>query len=420
VSSADVSKGSFEAVKPGETPPGKVIGAKPEVAYLVPWGVSAAARFLAAGLQEDLKILTSDKVFKLAGRTYPTGSLIVKVKDNAADVAEKVERLAKSSGAEVYATDTGWVDEGVNFGSNRVFSVPRASVALAWDRPTNSGSAGATRFILERQYGYPVSVVRTDQLARGDLNQFQVIILPDTGGGPGGGESYDTVLGANGARRLNDWVAAGGTLIGLGGGAVAYLADPRTGLLAISQENVVHESAPAAATGGGRGGASPTTSAAPAAGQTPPPTPAAPAARVPGKLLTSDQDFDKAIQPDAELPDSLHGVLVRAKVNPEQWVTAGLPDTIYVLASGRAIFTPIKLDKGFNAAYFAGPDQLLASGFMWEPNRKQMAYKPFVVVQRNGRGNVVGFTEDPNFRGYMDGLNLLFLNAVFRGAAHGR
>jgi hypothetical protein len=420
VSSADVSKGSFEAVKPGETPPGKVIGAKPEVAYLVPWGVSAAARFLAAGLQEDLKILTSDKVFKLAGRTYPTGSLIVKVKDNAADVAEKVERLAKSSGAEVYATDTGWVDEGVNFGSNRVFSVPRASVALAWDRPTNSGAAGATRFLLERQYGYPVSVVRTDQLARGDLNQFQVIILPDTGGGPGGGEGYDTVLGANGARRLNDWVAAGGTLIGLGGGAVAYLADPRTGLLAISQENVVRESAPVAATGGGRGGATATPGNAPAAGQTPPPTPAAPTARVPGKLLTSDQDFDKAIQPDAELPDSLHGVLVRAKVNPEQWVTAGLPDTIYVLASGRAIFTPIKLDKGFNAAYFAGPDQLLASGFMWEPNRKQMAYKPFVVVQRNGRGNVIGFTEDPNFRGYMDGLNLLFVNAVFRGAAHGR
>jgi hypothetical protein len=379
---------------------------------------------LAAGLQEDLKILTSDKVFKLAGRTYPTGSLIVKVKDNAPDLAEKVERIAKSSGAEVYATDTGWVDEGVNFGSNRVFSVPRAVVALAWDRPTASGSAGATRFILERQYGYPVSAVRTDQLARGDLNQFQVIILPDTAGGPGGGESYDTVLGANGARRFNDWVQAGGTLIGLGGGAVAYLADPRTGLLAISQENVVRESAPPS-TGGGRGGTSAVPGAAPAGGGSPaspapPQTPAAPAARVPGKLLTSDQDFDKAIQPDTELPDSLHGVLVRAKVNPEQWVTAGLPDTIYVLASGRAIFTPVKLDKGFNAVYFAGPDQLLASGYMWEQNRKQLAYKPFVVVQRSGRGNVIGFTEDPNFRGYMDGLNLLFLNAVFRGAAHGR
>ncbi len=398
-------------------------GGKPEVAYLVPWGVSAAARFLAAGLQEDLKILTSDRVFKLSGRTYPTGSLIVKVKDNAPDLADKVERIAKSSGAEVFTTDTGWVDEGANFGSNRVFTVPRAVVALAWDRPTAAGSAGATRFLLERQYGYPVSAVRTDQLARGDLSQFQVIILPDAGGGQGG-ETYESVLGTNGARRLSDWVQAGGTLIGLGSGAVEYLADPRSGLLAISQENVARESS-GPASGGGRGGAAATsataTPAPAAAGPTAPAAPATtPAARVPGKLLASDQDFDKAILPDAELPDSLHGVLIRAKVNPEQWVSAGLPDTIYVLASGRAIFTPIKLDKGFNAAYFAGPDQLLASGYMWEQNRKQMAYKPFVVVQRSGRGNVIGFTEDPNFRGYMDGLNLLFLNAVFRGAAHAR
>lgn len=33
---------------------------------------------------------------------------------------------------------------------------------------------------------------------------------------------------------------------------------------------------------------------------------------------------------------------------------------------------------------------------------------------------VVGFTADPNTRAYMDGLNVLFLNAVFRGPAHAR
>ena len=102
-----------------------------------------------------------------------------------------------------------------------MFYFPSIKIALAWDRPTGSGSAGATRFVLERQYGYPVSVVRTAQLATGDLSQFQVIILPDSGGGGGGGEGaggvgYDTVLGPNGARRLNDWVQAGGTLIGPG------------------------------------------------------------------------------------------------------------------------------------------------------------------------------------------------------------
>ena len=45
---------------------------------------------------------------------------------------------------------------------------------------------------------------------------------------------------------------------------------------------------------------------------------------------------------------------------------------------------------------------------------------PLLMVQPEGRGNVVAFTADPNFRAYLDGLNILFLNAIFRGPAHTR
>jgi hypothetical protein len=85
--------------------------------------------------------------------------------------------------------------------------------------------------------------------------------------------------------------------------------------------------------------------------------------------------------------------------------------------SGRTIYAPIKLDKGVNAAVFAGPEELLASGYLWEENRKQLAYKPLVVAARSGRGVVVAFTSDPNYRAYVDGMNLFLLNAVFRGHA---
>jgi hypothetical protein len=94
--------------------------------------------------------------------------------------------------------------------------------------------------------------------------------------------------------------------------------------------------------------------------------------------------------------------------------------TVHALVEGRAIFTPIKLDKGVNAAIFLSPAENLASGYLWEENRKQLAFKPFLIAQTQGRGVVVGFTADPNFRAYMDGLNVLFLNAVFRGAGHAR
>jgi hypothetical protein len=143
-------------------------------------------------------------------------------------------------------------------------------------------------------------------------------------------------------------------------------------------------------------------------------------ARGASSQLASEEDYNRAIQADSEMPDAVAGVLVKARLDGEHWITAGLDKPVHVLVEGRSIYTPVKLDRGVNAAIYLGADQLLASGYLWEENRKQLAFKPFVVVQSQGRGAVIGFTSDPNFRAYMDGLNVLFLNAVFRGAAHAR
>ena len=181
-----------------------------------------------AALREGFRVLSADKPFVQSGRKYPSGTLIFKVKDNPTGLAEALAKLAASSGAEVVGTETGWVDEGIDFGSNQVVSMRKPAVALAWDRPTASSSAGWARFVLERQFGYPVTVIRTQQLATSELGRIDVIVLPD-----GSGESYATVFGPAGLKRLKDWVTAGGTLIGIDG-AVSFLAHPQAGLLAIA------------------------------------------------------------------------------------------------------------------------------------------------------------------------------------------
>jgi hypothetical protein len=392
-------------VRPQMIQPGRVAGGQASVAYLAPWGTAAAGRLLAASLREGLRVHSTDKPFTQQGRGYPSGTLIFKVKENRADLRQTLDRLAAATGADLYATDTGWVEEGVNFGSNNVVYMRRPRVALAWDTPTASNSAGAARFVLERQFGYPVTAVRTRQLTGADLARFDVVILPDAGG------DYASTFGAEGIRRLKDWVAAGGTVIGIGGGGVAFLSDQRVGLLAVSQEN----RAGGGTARGGEGAREPEAGA----GQESRPAQVS-GGRVAGRLLATEDDYNKAIQADGELPDSLAGVLVRARLDPDHWITAGMTGTVNALVEGRAIFTPIKLDRGVNAALFLGPSENLAGGYVWEENRKQLAFKPFVVVQPQGRGVVVGFTADPNFRAYMDGLNVLFLNAVFRGAAHAR
>jgi hypothetical protein len=388
------------AVKLGDRAPGKVEGGKAAVAYVVPWGTSGAGRIMTGAMRAGLRVYGSDKAFVQNGREYPAGTLIVPVKENPASVHEIMAKLAAANDVDVVATATSWVDEGPNFGSRYAPYLKKPSIALAWDRPTSGNSAGQTRFVLERQFGYPVTPVRTQQLGGADLSQFQVIILPEAGFGDG---SYADVLGAAGVQRLKQWVADGGTVIGIGT-AVQFLADAKTGLLPIQQESRVPEAAPAS----GTAGAASARPAAPAEG-----------ARPTGKAYAKDTDFDKAIQPETELPTSLRGALVRCKVDREQWITAGVPDTVYAMVSGASIFTPIKIDKGVNAVTFAGPEEVLASGYMWDEYRKQLAFKPLVVVARSGRGVVVGFTADPNYRAAIDGLNLLFLNAVFRGPAHG-
>ena len=113
-------------------------------------------------------------------------------------------------------------------------------------------------------------------------------------------------------------------------------------------------------------------------------------------------------------------MLVRAVVDGDHWLGAGASDTLNVLVRGSDIYTPSRLDAGVNVARFADAESLLASGYLWDENRRQLAFKPFAVAEARGAGFVVAFTQDPNVRAYLDGLNVIFMNAIFRGSAHAR
>ena len=378
------SQGQFEDFKAAPKP---AAFAKATVAYLVPWGSRASAQLLTAALRAGLRVHSTDKSFEQNGRTFPAGTLIIKVKENDATLHDTMAKI--QGAAEVAPTGTGWVEDGVNFGSRYVHVMKRPAVAIAWDRPVSASSAGHARFVLERQFGYPVSVVRASQFATADLGKFQVIVLPDG--------NYAESFNAAVQKRLKDWVQAGGTLIGIHG-AMAFLADPKVALLAVSQESLAKD---------------------PKEKEEAPKKPDT-ETRAPGKILADEASYLKAIQADSELPDAVQGVIARARTDPDHWLTVGLAETVNALVEGRAVYTPIKLDKGVNAAVYLGADKLLASGYMWADNKRQLAFKPLVVIQNEGRGSVIGFTADPNYRAYMDGLNVLFLNAVFRGPAHSR
>jgi hypothetical protein len=393
------SAGPFTALSEAPAPHGRVVGGPAQLVYLMAWGTHGAARALADLQEQGVRTHMNDKHFVLNDVRFPAGSLAIKVKDNPADLHERLVRAAEKHGVTIHASDRAWIEEGSNLGSGNVHFLPKVRIALAWNQGTSQLSAGWTRYVLEQTYGLPVTVIHTQQIRGADLSKYNVLILPH-------GFGYGDALGEAGARRIRDWVQAGGTLVAYAG-ATRWLTEERVGLLNTTREL--------------RGGRADREERppAPAAGAAPPAAgaPAAPPSEV--KPAPGEFDIEKHIQPDRESPEAVPGAILRVRLDTEHWLGFGYPaGEAHVMMEGDRIFTPIKLDRGTNVAVYLPADKVVASGLIWEGVRRQVGNKAFLIHQPMGQGHVVAFAEDPNYRAFMGGLNLLFLNSVFFGPAH--
>ena len=318
---------AVEARGPELVTPAAVRNAEARYGFLVAPG-SAQPRFLAAALQAGLTVSSADQPFTQNGRDWPAGTLILPKAGAPADLIATLNRLAADTGAEVVGVDESWVERGAGFGSSDVVRLRAPRIALAWDSPTAPDAAGATRWLLERDLGYPVTVIRTASLGEADLAHYQVLILPE-------GRDYASVLGEAGVKALHEWVSRGGTLISLGT-ATRLLADADSDMLASRREDGALDKDED--------------------------KPAAPA------RIANQTDYAALLAHSDHGPDSVAGVLARAHVDPDHWIGAGLPSELNVLVRGADIYAPLMRGEGVNAVRFEGSDQMPSCGPRTRPS----------------------------------------------------
>jgi hypothetical protein len=365
---------------------GKAAPARPlaaaKVAYLIPWGADTAAAVVEL-LRAEVAVQTADGPFSLGGRRYAVGTAIIRVADQKDLHARLTKVLARYPAVEVVPADTGWVDEGISLGSGDVARLKAPKVAMAWDVPASSLSAGWMRYVIERRYGQPVTAVRARTLENVDLRRFDVLALP----------SGTYTFNEEAVRRLKDWIRAGGTLITVAE-ASRWAAREKVGLL--ETRTLLRDGSP---------------DVEPAEDKDKKPA-AAP--------VKPDEkpDFEKAIQPERERPENTPGAMLRVRLNEEHWVTAGFDGEIQAIVEGNRVFAPIRLDKGRNVGVYVAKDRLVASGLAWENAQALLAEKAFLVHQPMGRGHIFAFAEDPNYRAFTEATQLLFMNAILLGPAH--
>lgn len=363
---------------PAATPAGGAYG------MIVPWSDGGQAQLVIAALKAGLKGKTTNEPFTQAGQTYPSGSVIFPVAGNPADMKDQLRRLATEIGAELVAMENSWVEDGPNFGSGAFAALKTPRVALAWGDGTSAPSAGNTRFVIERVLGLPVAPIRTSTLARADLSKYDVLILPHASAALAG------EIGDAGA--IQEFVREGGVLVAISG-SIDMLAGEDYGLLSTRREEAANSDEDEA-------------------GAEAPPE----SGRAPGLVFNSDADYHAYIHDHHASPEDVPGVLLRAVANTDHWLAAGY-DAANVLVAGNAIYRPLVEADGVNVFRFTDADTMLLSGYLWEENHAQLAYKPFVMAQRHGDGVVIGFTQSPTTRAYLNGLNLLLANAIVLGPA---
>ncbi|TNE48632.1 MAG: carboxypeptidase [Sphingomonadales bacterium] len=359
------------------TPIAPVNGGSGTYAVAVPWTDSGQARLVTLALRDGLEARVTDEAFTKDGRQFPRGTVVFQSAANGNAAMERLMNIAREIGAETVALDSSWVEDGPNLGSESFVRLTLPRVAMAWDDGVSPLSAGATRYVLEQRLGLPVVPVRTSRFGGLDLKDYDVLIVPE--GAPAG------AIGSRGQQVIREFVEEGGVVVAFGA-SVGMLAGSDDPLLKVTREAALGRD-PAGKDEEKEGLAK-------------------------GSEITSEAEYRIAIQDQRALPDTLPGALVNTVADPDHFLSAGYDGGAVVLATGSTIFTPLDRADGINVLRFADAASLVASGYVWEENRRQMAFKPYLMAQANGAGLAIGFAHDPTTRAYLDGLDLLLANAV--------
>jgi hypothetical protein len=400
-------------------PTGQVTGGRALVAYIIPYDTNGAASLVYRLQREGFRVAVATRTLNAAGRDWPRGTVVARVSRNPDALHEAMARLASEAGVEVTAVNTGFTETGETpVGSENVISLKPPRIIIAADEPVDQSSYGAIWWLFDRS-GVDFTPMTTSAIKRANLDSYNVIILPDGDAG-----DYFAEFGKSGIETLRGWCERGGTLVCIKGAAVfAALKDVNltSSRLVGSDEDDQKsaeersQAAPSAspqarqigapATDKGRRSSADATAQERAeADQT-------------EKLEGAPPDLPPIASPSSRpgrVPEAVPGAIMRATVDRSTYLTYGYEDAqLPVLVASGYFFRPSK--EGTNAVVFTNEarEPLHISGFVWPDNTERLLRgTAYVLDEPTGRGHVILYAEDPNYRGIWRITTRLFFNSI--------
>lgn len=331
----------------------------PHYAYVSSWESVNDVKLLTALLKKGIKVRYTEKAFEAEGKKFAAGSLIIaRAGNDFADFDKEVTQIAAGLNHELTPLASGFVDKGADFGSNVIHYIHKPKVMLIAGDGVSSEAMGEIWHFFEQQIGYPITLVKYQDLGRARLSDFDVAIFPD-----GRYEDFPS-------DRLQNWIKDGGKLIAIEG-AVAALVDKK-GFIIKKKEEKTDDKADSKTK----------------------PKQAAP---------YGDREREA-------LSNSVPGAIYKLNLDNTHPLGFGFPDYYYSLKLNADIYELLG-EGGWNVGTVKKDGYV--AGFAGQKSKAKIQDGMLLGEQSSGRGTVVYMVDDPVFRSFWENGKLLLSNAVF-------
>lgn len=326
-------------------------------AYIMEWHDYYAPKALNQILASGLRAKVGMKPFTVDGKTYDYGTIMIPVQNQdiaANEIGRMIQHISEESNVTITGVTTG-LTQGIDLGSNQFRALEQPKVAMIIGEGITPYDAGEIWHLFDTRYDMHITKIDTRNLGRIDLSRYTDLIIPS---------SWGSAFNKNTTSKIKEWVKDGGTLI-------AY---KNSGRWLNSSELMTIK-------------------------------------------FDTKKDSAKAISfeqvGDYRGAQVIGGAIFETKLDRSHPIAFGYKNATLPVFRNSTLFMEADKDSYKNPIqYTASP---LLAGYISKPNLDMLSNTVAFKEQGVGRGSIIYFTDNHNFRAFWYGTNKLLMNAIFFG-----
>jgi hypothetical protein len=330
------------------------VNSKSEYAYLFEWNEYYSPKLLNQVLKKGLRAKVSMKRFKANGKSYDYGTILIPARNQDLTTSELytfLNDLAQESYIKIDAVSTG-LNDGIDLGSNNFRSVALPKIALLVGDGMGPYDAGEIWHLLDTRYDIIATKLDTERFNRADLSRYNTIIMV----------SSSSALNEANTKKLKAWIEDGGTLVAYKN-TLRWLNSQKLMKIDFKKQ----------------------------------------------KLEANNISFEE--RSDFRGAQVIGGAIFDTKLDRSHPINFGYKNDNLALFRNSTLF--INADKNSYNNPIQYTKNPLLSGYISEENLDSISSTVPLKIGKIGRGTIVGFTDNTNFRAFWYGTNKLLMNAIF-------